>query len=81
MLDLLEKKRLLDWQRGVRKAWDRVFLASVTQEVQPIVSMCKDGWVALRRAIEGDEPSEAERVVRYLRRVSEGEPAEPKEGT
>jgi hypothetical protein len=69
----LQESDMLDrWRRiacstgsgGVREAWDRVFLASVTQEVQPIVSMCKNSWDALRRAIEGDEPSEAERAVR-----------------
>ena len=57
MLDLLEKKRLLAWQRGVREAWERVFLASVTLEAQPTVTMCKDSWDALRQAI-GAEPKE-----------------------
>jgi len=44
-------------QRRVREAWERVFLASVTLEAQPTVTVCKDCWDALRQAIEA-EPKE-----------------------
>lgn len=52
MLDLLEKKRLLDWQRGVRRAWNRCAYCSRT--------LSQEEWEILRRAIEGEsvEPKE-----------------------
>ena len=48
-----ERNTLLAWKARVQEAWERVFLASVTLEAQPTVTMCKDSWDALRQAIEG----------------------------
>jgi hypothetical protein len=56
-----ERNTLLAWKARVQEAWERVFLASVTLEAQPTVTMCKDSWDALRQAIEsGVKPEEEE---------------------
>ena len=55
-----ERNTLLAWKARVQEAWERVFLASVTLEAQPTVTMCKDSWDALRQAIEGGVKPEEE---------------------
>jgi len=62
MLDLLEKKRLLAWQRGVREALGRGVLHSITRPfdipdgAREFVCLRDCDYIKLRQAIEGDEP-------------------------